>query len=340
MLIDGRFISRTTLEKAMERQQDTGERLGAVLVRMGVIEESQLNVALSIQKNFSSFNDAVKIAAGTRRQLGEMLIDAGRITNRQLKDALAEQKNEKCRIGSILVRRGHISERELHALLMFQGYQCINNVCPSPLRLGRLLASTGHVTGAQVAKALKKQISARKEIGQVLADSGCIKQEEVFRGLRLQQMLVTTVLKAVLSLASAPHGNITVSKKKNVVTDKIKESPAPATARVLNRKRKLTVNNSDIKRGYIDVKGGAWIEISSSLPGRCMFSLDVDLGPFSAILIDNLSDRLTLSPVNGTICFSLGKGPVLFSLNCRFFFSGMARPGLYAWPVRIRAHTV
>ena len=51
------------------------ERLGALLLNIGLIDEAQLNKALDLQKN-------------TKKRLGEILIENGFITERQLIDAL------------------------------------------------------------------------------------------------------------------------------------------------------------------------------------------------------------------------------------------------------------
>ena len=49
LLLDGGFISTGQLQDALDRQRQTGERLGGILVRMGAISESTLLHFLSQQ---------------------------------------------------------------------------------------------------------------------------------------------------------------------------------------------------------------------------------------------------------------------------------------------------
>ncbi len=54
ILVEAEIISKKTLERALERQKGTKERLGTVLEEMGVITEEELADALGAQFNFKT----------------------------------------------------------------------------------------------------------------------------------------------------------------------------------------------------------------------------------------------------------------------------------------------
>lgn len=58
--------------------------------------------------------------AHTRKRLGELLLETGRLNATQLDAALAEQKEKGCRLGTVLVARGILSEEMLAKFLSYQ----------------------------------------------------------------------------------------------------------------------------------------------------------------------------------------------------------------------------
>jgi hypothetical protein len=145
--------------------------------------------------------DAVRVAAGIRQLLGSLLIMAGQITEEQLTEALEEQKRSGERLGEVLVRRNLITERQLDSMLAFQGQQGGGEPGQSPLRLGELLVTSGYVSQTQLAEALVIQAATGKQLGRVLVEEGYTGDQQVRRGLRLQQRLLTAALVAMLALA-------------------------------------------------------------------------------------------------------------------------------------------
>lgn len=106
ILVDTELISKKTLEKALDRQQDTGKRLGQVLEEMGVITEAELMEALLRQQ--SPFADVQQ-----KKQLGDILVEARLISEKTLERALQRQKIEGKRLGEVLEEMGVITEQEL-----------------------------------------------------------------------------------------------------------------------------------------------------------------------------------------------------------------------------------
>ena len=83
--------------------------LGEILVRMGVLDPADLKAVLSVNKDLSSLEEAVNLAAGVRQLLGELLLKSGRISAQQLEHALIEQKRTGEKLGEVLVRLGLIT---------------------------------------------------------------------------------------------------------------------------------------------------------------------------------------------------------------------------------------
>jgi hypothetical protein len=201
ILLDGAFVSTDDLGEAVERQRRTSAQLGGILVGMGVMDEAELETVLSVQKEFASLEDTIKAAAGMRELLGELFVRVKRLDRESLGEALAEQERTGKKLGAILVRRGLITPPELKAVLGFQQQQDAGKRGRSPLRLGEILVRNRMISREKIEEALRRQRLSRKQIGEVLIEAGYLKPEQLARGLRLQQKLLTAALAAALSLS-------------------------------------------------------------------------------------------------------------------------------------------
>ena len=199
VLLDGGFVSLPDIDFALEEQKSTRELLGQVLVRMKVLEPADINAVISVQALLDEAKNVVKTAAGVRLMLGEMLVQAGHITDKQLKQALDEQKQTGEKLGETLIRLGLLTSRQLECLLDFQMNQSASTPFSSPLRLGELLITTGVISRGQLKDALLKQSGSGKKLGEVLVEEGYAEPTHIKRGVRLQQMLVTAALVALLA---------------------------------------------------------------------------------------------------------------------------------------------
>lgn len=208
ILLDIRALSQKNLAKALQEQKQTKELLGQVLGRMGVLKAQDINAPLLVQEHLSTIEDAVKIAAGERQLLGDLFVQSGRITAKQLDQAITEQKKSGEKLGVVLTRLGMLTERQLSSLLEFQHHQ-EDSTHSSPLRLGELLLATGYITRSQLDDALSKQSISHKKIGEVLVEEGYVSKSRIKSGFRLQKMLVSSVLAAILSLgmSAATHAS-------------------------------------------------------------------------------------------------------------------------------------
>lgn len=205
ILLDGRFLSQSDLDSALQEQKITDELLGQVLVRKRILNEEEINVLLLLQKHFGTIDDVVKVAAGERQLFGDLLVQSGHITENQLHRVIAEQQQTGEKLGEILLRLGLLNERQLQGFLLFQHNQETSN--STPLRLGELLVTTGHITREQLDDALNLQSSSGKKLGQVLVDEGHVRPILINYAVDLQKTLITSVLATIFSLGMIAASN-------------------------------------------------------------------------------------------------------------------------------------
>ncbi|WP_224957108.1 Ig-like domain-containing protein [Geomonas subterranea] len=263
ILVDGKFLSKGTLDRALEQQKQTHELLGAVLVRMGVLRPSDVDVPLMIQGHLSSMEDAVKLAAGQRQLLGSLLVLSGKITAAQLDHAIAEHQRTGERLGEVFIRLGMLTEIQLKGLLELQHNQ--ESPASTPLRLGELLVSSGFITRQQLDLALAKQSRTGQKLGEVIVAEGFARRSQINHVVRLQKMCINSVLAAILSMgamtASASASSVSLawdpSSDATVVGYKVYyqpdsqttpfQGPAPVDVQSLTA---ATIDNLDPSHSY------------------------------------------------------------------------------------------
>lgn len=108
MLLQAKRITKGQLDEALREQAATGEKLGAVLVRLGHLRRNELDTALTFQKNQED-----KRLASTRLTLGELLVAANYISREQLADALARQQRSNKKLGEVLVEAGYAKPHQI-----------------------------------------------------------------------------------------------------------------------------------------------------------------------------------------------------------------------------------
>ena len=103
------LIDEDQLEHAMNEHQRTGIMLSKILVRLGMVSEDALTQILGTQ-----------MQSTMKMRLGEMLLQQGYITEAQLEKALEEQKKTGQRLGRTLVMLGFLPEERLIEILSAQ----------------------------------------------------------------------------------------------------------------------------------------------------------------------------------------------------------------------------
>jgi hypothetical protein len=343
VLVDGGFVSHGDLALALEQQNRTNEMLGEVLVRMKVADPEEIAAVVSIQSDLASLEDAIRSAAGVRQCLGELLRKARKVTPEQLEAALSEQCRTGEKLGEILVRRGALTKCQLDVVLAFQ--KCQGGEAPSSVRfrLGEILVATGRITREQLDAVLARQKLTKKNIGDLLVESGAVEPHHVARGLRLQEMLVTAALVAALSMAE-PAGAQEIQRVSGppaTGSARIRVTatvPSRATLRVLRQERTLVVTPEDVARGYVDAPAASRIEVRNNSRGGCLLVFERIAGPdarFGRISVRGFERDVEIGPVGGFVPHSYAPAPVTEELSYRFSLDRDARPGTYPWPLQV-----
>ncbi len=348
VLVDGGFVSPRDLARALEEQNRTNEMLGEVLVRMKAADPAEIAAVVSIQSDLASLDDAVRSAAGVRRYLGELLLKARKVTPAQLEEALSEQRRTGEKLGEILVRRGALSRGQLDAVLEFQKCQAGETPSSGRLRLGEILVATGQITREQLEAVLSRQKLTRKNIGDLLVESGAVEARHVDRGLRLQEMLVTAALVAVLSLVEVAgaqevgrgDGPPKAGSARLQVTASV---PSRAALRVLHQERKLVVTAEDVARGYVDAPAASRVEVRNNQKAGCLLVFERIAGPdapFGKVSVRGLGRDVEIGAGGGFVPHPYAPAPVTEELSFRFSLSRDARPGTYPWPLQVSVRTM
>jgi hypothetical protein len=341
LLLDGKFITSEDLERAVEEQKKTGETLGAILLRQGILDQMTLKAAVSAQRDLASLDDALKAAAGSRQMTGDLFVRAGRITQEELSLALDEQKRTGAKIGEVLVRLGFITGKELEAVLNFQRNQGCDEADAVRFRLGEILVASETITYEQLRNALARQQSSGKKLGEILVESGYATRRHVERGLSLQRGLVTAALAAVLTLAHMPDVHAAQDAERLALAGANTMTVSAtirsyARLRVLHQNHELVITNADIRRGFVDAASASRVEIKNNNREGYLLEFDSTPMPFKEVHVTGLGATVVIASGTGWIAQPYtGKTPLTVDLSYRFVLSENTMPGTYSWPLAV-----
>jgi hypothetical protein len=142
------------LNAAFDEQKRTGEKLGEALVRLGFIDQQELDVAL-----FAKYlMDEGKVPSWLR--LGQLLILAGYITHEHLNDALERQQGSKKKLGEILVDAGHAQQHHVEHGLHLQKH-LIEALLVAALSLLPMEEATSSSQSGSIALSTNIEVNAR-----------------------------------------------------------------------------------------------------------------------------------------------------------------------------------
>lgn len=111
LLLESGLITPKQLEQALEVQQQTGEQIGGVLVRFGMLDASALDDALLSQLQQQNQKQSVPTPVAIR--IGDILVAGGHISREQLYESIEHQKNSDKKLGEILVEKGYVEQHHL-----------------------------------------------------------------------------------------------------------------------------------------------------------------------------------------------------------------------------------
>ncbi len=104
LLVHSGHISAKQLDQAIAEQKSSGDKLGEVFKRLGMLTEQQLAALLDFQKHQSSEPKT----SDSPLRLGELLVSTGYISRDQLDDALCKQSVSHKKLGKVLVEEGYV----------------------------------------------------------------------------------------------------------------------------------------------------------------------------------------------------------------------------------------
>jgi hypothetical protein len=123
LFVDRGLVSESQLRVALEIQRETGEQLGQILVeRFGVSRKELANVVAEqwAELGQSGSPEADARANESWQRLGQIFVQRGFVTPEQLDQALQRQRETGERVGEALVAQGAISKFELAGALAEQ----------------------------------------------------------------------------------------------------------------------------------------------------------------------------------------------------------------------------
>ncbi len=113
ILVAAAAISEEQLLRALLQQEHSGEPLGEILLRQGVISLAVREGALGFQRTLSS-------PLRDRFRLGRMLLEAGIVDPVTLEAAIRRQSGARVKLGDALLEMGAITQEVLEAFLKRQ----------------------------------------------------------------------------------------------------------------------------------------------------------------------------------------------------------------------------
>ncbi len=122
MFVERGLLSESQIRVALEIQRETGHQLGQILVeRFGVSRQELASVVADQWADIGKSTPQVDTAANESwRKLGEIFVERGFVTQEQLDQALERQRETGERVGEALVAQGAISKFELAGALAEQ----------------------------------------------------------------------------------------------------------------------------------------------------------------------------------------------------------------------------
>ncbi len=113
LLLDARRITPEQLQQALRERDETGEKLGEILVSRGILTDAERDALLAFQRRQGE-------GSTPTFHLGEIFVATGQITREQLDRALAKQRETRKRIEEILVEAGDIHPDQVEHGLKLQ----------------------------------------------------------------------------------------------------------------------------------------------------------------------------------------------------------------------------
>src|SRR5262245_4176477 len=114
VLIKLGLVNETQLQEALQLQKSTGQRIGEALLSLGYVTRDQLRGALL--ESLGLADEGLSV----RPRLGELLIGLKYATPDQVDDAIEQQRVDGRKLGEILVEQGACTFKQIYEALSLQ----------------------------------------------------------------------------------------------------------------------------------------------------------------------------------------------------------------------------
>jgi len=208
-----------------------------------------------------------------------------------------------------------------------------------PPKLGEILVAQGQITQAQLDAALASQRHSGRRLGEELIKAGYVKRSVVSRALRIQRRVTFAAMCSTLAVSTiAPAVDAAQAKSQIAVSAVV---PAAALGQIVQQPAEITITDSDIARGYVDVVGGSQLRVTSNNPAGYVIDFFTRLPIFSSVRVTNAAGSADLGPEGGTIIERGQMGRNLpLALTYRFTLASSVQPGTYAWPLALNVRAL
>jgi hypothetical protein len=156
----------------------------------------------------------------------------------------------------------------------------------------------------------------------------------ISRALRIQRRIGFAAMCSTLAVSTiAPAVEAAQQRSQIAVTAYV---PAQAVGQVVQQPSEITITDSDIARGYVDVPVGSQLRVTSNNPAGYVIDFFTRLPIFRGVRVSNANGTADLGPDGGTIIERGQMGRNLpLNLAYRFMLASSVQPGTYAWPLAL-----
>lgn len=214
----------------------------------------------------------------------------------------------------------------------------MNKPAEMPMRIGDILVAEGDITRIQLDDALLRQRHSGLQLGAELVGAGCLTPARLASGLQLQHIRASAVAAALVfgTLAvnspaeAADAGNARVTVSATVLRH--------ASVRAVSAPQTVSISETDIARGYVDIPTPSKLEIRSNSPTGYLIAIEIAAGFAGSTEVRGLGDTISVGSSGGVVSVkSSGQGMrvIPVELHFRVQLSAAARPGLYPWPMQL-----
>ena len=200
-----------------------------------------------------------------------------------------------------------------------------------PPKLGEILVAQGQITQEQLESALASQRDSGRRLGEELIKAGYVKRAVVSRALRIQRRVTFAAMCSTLAVSTIVPSAEAAQRSEIAVSATV---PAQAIGQIVQQPSEITITDTDVAQGYVDVPAGSQLRVTSNNPAGYVIDFFTRLPIFRSVRVSNASGSADLGPEGGTIIERGQHGRNLpLSLTYRFMLAASAQAGTYAWPL-------